>query len=117
MTYITIDAVDEEGRPCEVLLDRGAVPKNGEWFEDEGRRLQRVPSRVTGLRVKSYDFVANSLPREHHARKNGFSLAPHYDAKGRAAFSTRRELEDYISRHNDNPTNGTQLDWDPDGNE
>ena len=117
MSYITIEAVDEDGGLHEVLVERDTAPKNGDWFEEEGQRLRRVPSIPQRARVKNYHFVSSSLPREDHAAKSGFTRAPHYDEKGRAAFATRRELTEYVARHNDNPTNGTQLQWDPDGNE
>lgn len=117
MSFITIDAEDADGQRIEVLVDRATAPRNGDTFEHEGQTLTRVISVPGRPRVKNYAFVSNSLPRREHAAKSGFTRAPHYDSKGRAAFATRREMTEYVAQHNDNPINGNQLEWDPDGNE
>lgn len=117
MSLIHIDAIDEGGAHREVLIERDRAPKMGEWFEDEGVLLQRVPSVPMRPRVKNYRFTSPSLPNKKYAKRLGFTEAPHYDKNGMAAFASRRELVEYVSRHNDNEKNGTQLQWDPDGND
>ena len=42
-------------------------------------------------------------------------MAPRYDSRGRPVFESRREVQEYAARVNDNPNEGYKLEWDPDG--
>lgn len=117
MSFITIDAEDEQGTHFEVLVDRDEAPENGDWFYYEGKTLRRIPSVPQRPRVKRYEFKGWSLPRQKAAIAQGRTLAPQYDEKGVPVFTSRREMSEYVSRVNDNPNEGVRIEWDPDGNE
>jgi len=117
MSLIKIDAEDESGRVFEVLVDRAEVPLTGDYFFYEGQTLRRIPSVPQRARVKQYEFKGWSLPRKAAAVKQGRTLAPHYDERGVPVFTSRREMSEYVSAVNDNPNEGVQIQWDPDGNE
>ncbi len=115
MSFITIDAHDTKGRRVEVLVDASSPPAFGETFKDEGKTYVRVPSVPQKPRVKQYRFIGHSLPNKKHALAQGRTLAKNYDDKGRPAFDSRREVQEYMAKFNDNPVEGHQLEWDPDG--
>lgn len=114
MGYITVDAEDEFGAMREVLVDSANPPKIGDWFEDEGERVRRVPS-APEVRTFKYECDSYQLPRLKDARKIGFPEAPHYK-DGRPAFDSKREIDNYVARHNADGRFG-QIQWNPDGNE
>lgn len=117
MGWITVDVEDEQGRRGEALVPSEEPPRIGDWFDDEGRRVRRLPTRVAA-RVKSVNQVVGySLPRLKDVRKYGYAKAPRYNDRGFPVFDSQREVTEFISRNNDNPVNGGQLAWDPDGNE
>jgi hypothetical protein len=116
MSWLTIDAVDAEGAEHEVLVSRAEVPAEGEWFMDEGRKLCRVPSSPR-CRVKRYEALAWSMPRKKHAEKHGFAKFDQYNDQGVGIISSRKAVAEYTARHNNNPQNGTQVAFDPDGND
>lgn len=116
MSYMTIDAVMEDGDHVEILIDRKDCPQMGEWFEYEDQWMVRVPSRPK-VRVKRYEFKGWSLPFRDSIKGTGLTEAPHYDDDGVPVFTTRKEMQEYAAKVNDNPAEGVQLQWDPDGNE
>lgn len=116
MSWVTIDAVDKQGAGHEVLVSRAEMPAEGKWFEDEGRKLRRVPSGPR-CRVKTYEGLAYSMPRKKHAEKHGFAMFDEYTPEGVGVIKSRKSVAEYTARHNDNPQNGTQVSFDPDGNE
>ncbi len=115
MTFITIDAVTEDGVQHEVLVRASEAPRIGDEFVEDGIRMQRVPSIPMPPRVKKYEFVGYSLPNRKHAAAQGRTMAPRYDSRGRPVFESRREVQEYAARVNDNPNEGYKLEWDPDG--
>jgi hypothetical protein len=116
MSWITIDAVDKQGQAHEVLVEQAAAPAAGQWFSDGGRRLRRVPSSPR-CRVKWYEGLAYSMPRKKHAEKYGFAMFDEYTPQGVGIIKSRKSVTEYTARHNDNPQNGTQVAFDPDGND
>lgn len=116
MSWITIDAVDKQGRAHEVLVHRADVPSQGDWFQHDGRKLRRVPS-TPKCRVKWYEGLAYSMPRKKHAEKYGFAMFDEYNDAGVGILKSRKSVTEYTARHNDNPNNGTQVSFDPDGND
>jgi hypothetical protein len=118
MIYMTIDAEDARGKRCEVLVDAANPPRIGDWFKEDGRKLRRLPS-IPEARVKRSvsEVTAYQLPRLKDVEKYGYARAPRYNERGFAVFDSRREVNEYVSRHNDNPTHGGTIAWDPDGNE
>ena len=118
MTWITIDVEDERGRVREALVDGSQPPRIGEWFDDEGERVRRLPARVQARVKKSISAVTGyQLPRLKDVERHGFARAPRYNDRGYAVFDSRKEVDDYVARYNDNPVNGGSIAWDPDGNE
>lgn len=134
MSFITIEVEDEQGRRREALVSSSAPPQFGEWFDDDGEQVMRVPSAPRPLVKPSVEGVtAYSLPRkqdviaseraaEAHYRKHGvrppaFNRAPRYDSRGFAVLNSRREVSEYQAAHNSNPAQRNSIDWDPDGNE
>lgn len=117
MSYTHVDALDENGIRCEVFIARADMPEFGAWFEDEGRRYQRVPSMTKVHVTRTNNIKAYDRPRKRHVEKLGLTPAPHYDSQGVAQFQSRREVNEYIAAVNDNPKEGRKLAWNPDGNE
>lgn len=115
MGLITVDAEDENGTLHEVLVDSANPPKCGEWFEEDGMRLMRLPS-LPNARVKNYTFKSYQLPRRKDVAKHGYAKAPAYDKDGFAVFESKRQVSDYVAKHNENGKGG-HIAWDPDGNE
>ena len=110
MTYIVVDAEDiETGKTVEAIVDNTEV-RIGDTFEENGRKLRRLPA-LLGARVKDEPFITYRLPLEHHVEDGGFTRAPHY-VDGVAAFTSKRERQEYAAQHNDNPANGDRLEWD-----
>jgi len=117
MRLTTIIARDEQGDTTEVLYEGAEIPPFGADFEQDGVRYTRVVS-APSVRVKTYDqIIGYTLPRREQAMKSGQTLAKHYDARGRAVFTGRRQIDEYLSASNDNPNNKYKRAWDPDGNE
>lgn len=118
MAFITIDAITEDNRRVEALVDSSDPPRIGEFFNYEGERLRRLPTVPHARVKKSIDAVVGySLPRRKTVEKYGLTKAPRYNDRGFAVFDSRREVQEFCAKHNDNPSNGGQLAWDPDGNE
>lgn len=118
MSFLTVDAETEGGEVVEALVSASEPPRMGEWFDYDGARLRRLPTVPNALVKKSVsDVVAYSLPRRKTVEKYGLTKAPRYDQNGFAVFDSRREVQEFASKHNDNPSNGGQIAWDPDGNE
>lgn len=118
MAYITIDAITEDNERVEALVDSSDPPRIGDFFDYEGVRLRRLPT-VPHARVKKSisEVVAYSLPRKKTVDKYGLAAAPRYNDRGFAVFDSRKEIAEFAAKHNDDPVNGGQIAWDPDGNE
>lgn len=116
MSYVVVDAEHVETGKVVELLCSNSVQMGAKFKDDDGQEYIRVPS-VPNARVKRYSFTGYTLPRRGAAIEGGFALAKQYDHKGRAVFDSKAEVNEYMARHNDNPNNGTQISFDPDGND
>lgn len=118
MSYMTIDCVTESGEVREALVSSASPPRIGEWFkDDDGARVRRIHSQIFVTVKRSIsEQRAWCIPRKHQLLP-GQTAAPSYDNKGVAVFDSQREINEYVSKHNDNPRNDRQLAWNPEGNE
>lgn len=111
MAFITVDAQDiKTGKVVEALIEN-TVPIGG-TFTEGGRTLRRLPSSPRSIIKGGHDFLAWNLPFKDEVEERGLTPAEHYTKDGVAAFSTAKGRDEYAAKHNDNPSNGTQLDWD-----
>lgn len=69
------------------------APELGAVIMEGGKTYRRIISRPPEAQVKNFAHVAHNLPR--HCKG-----APHYDAQGRPAFETQKEVQEFAKANN-----------------
>lgn len=115
MSWKSVELEDvESGERTWDLFPAAEMPGLGQEFEHEGRRVRRVleAPRREGVDVPGYEFVGWQHPTLKQVKERGLVRAPRYDAKGRPVFRSRREVNEYAARVNDNPAENRQITWE-----
>jgi hypothetical protein len=89
----------------EVEFEIGKAPKWGSVIVRGKRRLKRIIDRPADPMIgMSYQFRADSLPRNHPD-------APRLDSKGRPVFLSKREVKEFVAKHNHKATKSQQYEF------
>lgn len=117
MSYVSVDFEDvETGVRFWDLCSRSEMPELGVEVElevdGEMRRVRRIMSVPQQADVAYYEQITGwSQPTLKQAKAKGQTLAKHYDKHGRPVFTSRREINEYQAKANDNPNQGATLHW------